>query len=202
MRDAGADPDEFVAVGRKERAPFVAAPCDGLVISTGRFQHRPDHRDDPEHGQAAKDQQHRIGGADQAVADIADSIAGEQQHRRPDERRGNVGEPEAAARHLHDAGGERDHGAHRAEKAADEDALAAVLLKKPDAVRQQVRVARERPDPADPAAIAVAEPERHRVAEHRADDGSRQHRPIGQRARRHQGPGDDQDRRAGKQQAR
>ena len=38
---------------------------------------------------------------------------------------------------MHDPGGERDDRPHRAEKAADEDALAAVSGEKPDAARQQ-----------------------------------------------------------------
>src|SRR5437764_13023325 len=124
------------------------------------LHHRPHHRDDAEHGQTATDEQYRIRGSDQAITDIADGIAREQQHRGPDDRRGDVGEPKPAAPHPHDARRERYHRTHRAEEPADKNAFPAVLLKKPDAVRQQVRIARERPDPAYPAAIAVTEPER------------------------------------------
>ena len=60
----------------KRTRPFVLLPRRISRSRSTGFQHRPDHRNDPEHGQAAKHQQHRVGGADQAVADIADGIAG------------------------------------------------------------------------------------------------------------------------------
>src|SRR5919108_3710873 len=50
-----------------------------------------------------------------------------------------------------------------------------------------MRVAGERPKPADSASIAMAEPERDRVAEYRTDNRPREHRPIRQGPGRHQG---------------
>ena len=147
-----------------------------------------------EKGKTATNQKHSVGGADEAVAHIAYRVANKEQHRRPHNRRGDVGKPEAVARHAHDAGSERYHSAHRAEEAADEDALATVPGKKPDAAGQQLGVAGERPDPGDSAPEAAADPVRDGVAEHGTGYGSHHDRHIGQRARRHQRAGGDHDR--------
>src|SRR5260370_42370625 len=104
---------------------------------SARLYHRPHHRDDAEYGQTAKHQQYRIGGSDQSGADIPDPIASEQQHRGPDDRRGDIGEPKPAAPPPHDARRQRYHSPHRAEKAAAKKALTPAFLKKPHAVWQQ-----------------------------------------------------------------
>ncbi len=91
--NASADTDELVAIWRKKRghAAGWAGPSDSTCqfgqsaalrkearsgLRSARFHHCPNHRDDPEHGQTAKNQQHGVGRADQAVADITDGIAG------------------------------------------------------------------------------------------------------------------------------
>src|SRR5262249_56009700 len=92
----------------------------------------------------------------------------------------DMGKPEAAARHAHDASSERDHSAHRAKEATDEYTLAAVPGEKPDAAGQQLWIAGERPDPGNSTAETVAYPERDRVAENRPDDCPAQNREIRQ----------------------
>src|SRR5208282_5184489 len=216
MRHASADTDELMAVWRKERGhsgrrsrdrltesiwAAGRSPVRGSALRPRRPHRRPEDACDPEQCQTAEDEQHGVRGPDYAVADIADGITGKEQHWRPNDRGGDIGKPEPLARHAHHPGGERDDRAHRAEEAADKDALAAVPGKKPDAVRQQLRTAGEWPDTGNPAAEAVTDPERNGVAENRTDHRPRDDREIRQRARCHQGPGGDQERGAGKQQA-
>src|SRR6202008_4706867 len=105
-------------------------------------------RGETERGHAAEHEHHGIGRSDQTVAAIADGIANQQQHRRPHERRGDIGEPEAAARHPHDARRERYYRPHRAKEPANKDTLAAVLTEKLDTPRQEVWIAIKRPDAA------------------------------------------------------
>ena len=77
---------------------------------------------------------------------FADNVAGGEQHRGPHERRREIGDLEAPERHLENAGDQRHRGAQRPEEAADEDAERAPFLDERFALRDEVRMARQRPD--------------------------------------------------------
>src|SRR5436190_1807092 len=122
--------DAFISVSRPAAAARrTSGPWAGGAES------RPNNRRDPDERQPAENNDHRVGGADQAIADFSNHIAYQKQHRRPDQGRDHISQPEAAAGHLHDAGGERNNGPDRPEKTADKHALPAMAFKEQDSPR-------------------------------------------------------------------
>src|SRR5439155_9091574 len=91
---------------------------------------------------------------------------------------------EPPRRHPHQAGRQRDHGAQRAEEAAEEDALAAVAREEVEAVREKVWMSGERPEPLERPPIALADAVGHAVAEDGAGNRPQEYRPQRQDAAR------------------
>src|SRR3981081_4528988 len=91
----------------------------------------------------------------QPFEDLRDHVAEQQQRRRPDQRRCEIGDLKAPVRHLEYPGSERYRGPQRSEKSPDEDARYAPGLHKGFAARQDLRVTRPRHHL--PRALLVAE---------------------------------------------
>src|ERR1700742_3580511 len=83
--------------------------------------------------------------APQPFGDLPDHVAEQQQCRRPDQRRYEIGELEMPVRHLEYSGCERHRGAQRTEKSSNEDAGGAPFFYEGFAARQYFRIARQRP---------------------------------------------------------
>ena len=92
-----------------------------------------------------------------------------QQHRRPDESRGEIGDLERPPRHFENAGGQRHRGAQRPEEPADENRSDALFRDKRVPARKRSGIARQRPHPADRGFKRLAQPIGEPVAQRRAD---------------------------------
>src|SRR5258705_5358153 len=94
----------------------------------------------------------------QPFQDLPDHVANEQQRRRPDQRRDEIGNLERPVGHLKDAGRERHRGAQGSEKPSDENARHTPAPHEILAAAQESRVTRQRPYLGDVLLVAVAEP--------------------------------------------
>src|SRR5487761_2514851 len=132
-------------------------------------------------------------------------VAEQQQHRRPDQRRQEIGYLKTPVRHLEYAGRKRHRGPQRPEKPADENARHAPLFHEGLSARQELRETRQRPHLRDVLLVSEAEPVGDPVAERRPYPAREPDRPeadaadADQRADRHQrSPGRNQQRNEGK----
>ena len=110
---------------------------------------------------------------DQFGAHVADG----EQHAGPDEGRGEIRDLEAPIGHVENARDQRHRGPQRSEETADEDRQHAPALHERFALRQELGMARQRPDVSDGWSELDADPVRQPVAERGADGAGDQDRP-------------------------
>src|SRR5215813_7680920 len=79
-------------------------------------------------------------GAPDPPDEFAHEVSERQQHRSPEECRGEIGDLEAPEWHLEDAGDERDRGAQRSEESADDDRQRSPSLHERLTFRNELRV--------------------------------------------------------------
>ena len=114
--------------------------------------------------------------ASHLIVDRGD-VAERQQHRGPDERRGEIGDLETPVRHREHAGDQRHRGAQRPREAADEDRERAPLPDERLARRNDGRMLRQRPHVIDAVFELEADPVGQPVAERGADRARDPDRP-------------------------
>src|ERR1700732_3715046 len=115
--------------------------------------------------------------APEAFGGLRDSVAEQQQRRRPDECRYEIGELKAPVRHLEYSGRERHGSPQGSEKPPDENARHAPAFYEGLAARQYLRVTRQRPYLREVLLVFVAEPVGDPVAERRTNPAGDAERP-------------------------
>src|SRR5262252_3701136 len=143
----------------------------------------------------------QCGSPPEPVEDLRPRIAERQQHSGPDQRRTDVGILEGPEGHGEDAGGEGHRRAEGSEEPPQEDAGDPPLLDEGLALREQVWMARQRPEADDRAPQLRADPIRKPVPKGGAERTRDPERPereaagAGQRPDAHQGRPRGQDQR-------
>ncbi len=102
--------------------------------------------------------------------------------RSPDQSRSNVREQELPSWHPSDSRDQRHHGSQDRNEPAKRDAVGSVTREEPVRALHQSRPSRQRPLSSDADAIAKADPVRHKISRHRAEqrhDQKRHHRLAG-----------------------
>src|SRR5258708_11803119 len=162
-------------------------------------------RDNPPAGGLFRPARRPSNRAPQPFGNLRDHVAEQQQRRRPDQRRYEIGDLKLPVRHLEYPGGQRHRGAQRSEKSPDKNARYAPFPHKLLAARQYLRVTRQRPDLRDLLLVSEAEPVGDPIAKRSPEPARNPDRPELDAARAYQcadrdqrAPGRDQQRDKGK----
>src|SRR5450755_2686762 len=128
----------------------------------------------------------------QPFEDLRDHVAGQQQCRRPDQRRYEIGDLKVPVGHLEYPGSERHRGAQGSEKPSNKDAGHAPVFHEDFAARQDLGITRQRPHLRDLFLVFEAEPVGDPVAKRSADAAGNPDRPEADAAGADQRPDRDQ----------